>query len=287
MKKHNATLFTVFWLALAILLLIALIFVPRTLDPTAPHDRLIGVLITTTPLSDANAKYPAVIRPEEAEGNTPLADFGLADSHPLLAAQMHQRGALVWISDVDTAITHPQFTINGTNAGDNLTLSGTIYLTPQAAGQVFILNPIHQADNGDIYAVQGQGVSFTGDLVDGMSSAQTMQDNITVRRKGLVETLTSTVEVTFQCINTPTTLTIQQFNNAGSLLASETYSAEALPTSLTPLPNADYFVTISRRTTLDGSEQIIQELTPADKRTLSTFVSQENGLCINHSIEIR
>ena len=179
----------------------------------------------------------------------------------------------------DDRVSDVHQSIHATDEGESYEITGTVYL---AAGneenELYVnVNPVYQTADGAVYAVRGESYAMgTGDWSVKLAESES------VSSEGGQTTNDFSVELYFSYIEPAREFVILQFDGGNELLDSKAFQPDALPESLTPLPDAQYLIVESR--TADG---VSREIYERDEEVLHVFVERENGVCARRSCEIR
>lgn len=269
------------------------------------QDRLIGVFITTQPLDlfDIEGYLNDHLEQAISGGEIDSADAAayqgrlyatLDDSAP--SAQYTFEGVEgmcffcprysndseeYWGTSSDDAISDIQASfVSGTE--ERISLEGTIYISVSGGPTTFYSNPVYQTPAGEVYAVQGNGTSYAGSVTAGMSGSTTLNDTQTVTQNGEKQTISSSIQISFAYMDTPTGITVLQFDAEDQVVSSMDYAPGTLPESLTVEERTQYIIVETRSTAADGSPAVSRELfQPTDDQAgLTAFYRRDDGICL-------
>ncbi|MBE5960674.1 MAG: hypothetical protein E7256_04710 [Lachnospiraceae bacterium] len=183
------------------------------------------------------------------------------------------------ISDLFTSV-------GTTDAGEQLNLEGTLYMTNTVGERIFYFNPVYQTETGEVYALSGQGISSGLEQPVGTSMSQTLTAATTTAENGTETSVSSTVKVTISICPAPFEATILQMNADNQILASTTYDIDTLPDSITPLADTAYLIAETHSKDVTGTITIDRTIFSLSDETLSLFQPQPDGICIKHQIPL-
>ena len=275
------------------------------------NDRLVGVLITAEYLdlfdidafldehpeqlikggeisvnavtSDANRLYAEVEKDEEDISFTSISFPGVEGTYILNPYVTGTDGEKYRSSYAVDGIADVKIAINVTDDGEETSIDGTVYMTPEAGSEdmCFYANPIYQTESGEIYVISGQGFGFdTSDYTEGEIYSTTLRDEITVTKGGEKTADASSVTVRLRLVYEPVRITICQMDDQHSLLRSDEFSPGSVPTELTAENGAAYFLIETEKTGPDGSLSVEREIFEdrSESASFSTYYPLDNGL---------
>lgn len=186
----------------------------------------------------------------------------------------------------DEAIADGHTAINATDAGDSISLEGTIYVSTSSRLTSFYYNPIYQTPQGQVYAAAGQGVSYGGDLIARMSGTQELKEEMSTTVGDETEMVSSNIKMTMCYMDAPTGVTVIQFDGESKVLSNEAYAPGELPETLSVASDAEYIVVETRTIGTDRTETITRELFQPDDTSLFAFYCREDGICVKQYCRI-
>lgn len=183
----------------------------------------------------------------------------------------------------DEAISDSKTHLSYTDGGKCIELEGTIYVTTENGPKAFYFNPVYQAATGELYALAGQGTSFSGDLSEGMSHSTCMKEEqeYSADTASETESVASEIKLTVTYILPPEKLVLIQFDGQNNIISQEEYAPGRLPEKLKPEPGTEYIVLASVNS--QGTER---ELFQRDDEYLEAFFCREDGICVKTSTEL-
>ena len=288
-----------------------LLHLARASENEVPSGRLIGLFITREPLDlfdyeqllgdhwDTLARGGTVSEAEQAKYQgrlyatlTESGDgrktytFEGVDGIGYFTPQITDSVGTYWSSRSDEAISDGSIHFDSTDEGDIITMEGTLYVSTRSGAGVFYLNPVYQSSTGEVYAVSGEGMSFGGDLMDGMAMSHELKEE---QRATLGDSTTlagSSVKITVCYQNAPEKVSILQFGADNELLMQTDYAPGDLPDRLTAQVGAAYILVETFTRSGDGAAQVTRALYGPEDESLSAFFAREDGICIKQGCEI-
>lgn len=273
-------------------------------------DRLIGALITADYLDlfDAESYFQdnvshiingGVVDEQEAEKykgrlyatSVPDLDhsevsFEGVDGISIFCAYVEKDGSGCWITSGDEGYNDGNMHLTDTDELERIEMEGTVYSSTLSGWKRFYVNPMYQTSDGRIYVVAGSGNSFGGDVVPGMSSSQTLTESKTTAINGQSKTIEAEIKINFTFMDPSASVTVLQFDNENHVISQDIYTADKLPTEVTPLKAAQYLVLETVGTSSDGNEAIERQLFQHEDDYAYAFSVRDDGICVKHDIPI-
>jgi hypothetical protein len=187
----------------------------------------------------------------------------------------------------DEAISDGHTAINATDAGDSISLEGTIYVSTSGGPTAFYYNPVYQTAQGEVYAVSGQGMSYGGDITTGMSGSQELKAEMSTTTGDETETVSSKIKMAVCFMDAPTGVTVIQLNRESKVLAAHEYAPGTLPETLIVEPYTEYIVVETHTTGADRSEATMREVFQPGDDSLFAFYCRDDGICIKQYCGIK
>ena len=195
----------------------------------------------------------------------------------------HLDGVTGWLlSDSDAA--DPIFSdisvdVHTDDSGTDCRYDGTLYVIAQENMPYFRFNPVYRDVNGQLYALHGNGVSFSEEAVVGMSSAYSVDTKITATEHGkTVEDITKfTTHLTVTA--KPMSYTILSLDDQYQVLSSEPYAPDQLPDKLLPAAGAAYLLVETHGLDNQNQETVTRAIYTHDNEEVSFFVPDGSWVC--------
>lgn len=171
--------------------------------------------------------------------------------------------------------------MNESDAGTEI--EGTIYCET-GKNIRFYCNPVYQTPKGEVYLLAGTGIS--GELTDGASFSQRMDENRTTNKNGEASSESYAVSITICGRDAYDRHAIVQMNEQDQKLGETVYSAEDVPDSITVLDDAAYLLCTSYQTGGDGTEKVSRQVVElsGQENDFSLFVPGEGGITVQKQI---
>lgn len=230
-----------------------------------PHDRLVGVLITTQPWPDGEDRvYAEYVDGEYVfNGIDGIACFASMDDNTLY-------------THVDDAMTDASVDLHSVNDdAEEVTINATLYLSSSSAC-IVQRNPVYQTASGVVYAVAGDGAEYRG---EGLSGNFSLSDSVKRYEGGKTMTYGTYLNVVVKIIAEPENIEVSQFEADGRLISLEYYAPGALPDSIDS--DAAYIVvgTVSQSGTS-------YELFQSGDEAITALYCREDGVCVQQSCAV-
>ncbi|HWQ59245.1 MAG TPA: hypothetical protein VN540_09525, partial [Clostridia bacterium] len=181
------------------------------------------------------------------------------------------------------AISDGSSSMNVTDEGTDFTLEGVIYVTAAAAGRTWFLNPVYQAADGSVYAINGSGTSSSGDTSEGAAFWQTISAEYTVTQDGKTTTDSITAKIGIILMYVPERLRFIQFGSDGAVLTLEEYAPGTLPETIRPEADAAYLVVETYKTAFDGKTTVSRTLYERGAEYIDAYSAREDGICVKQA----
>lgn len=165
------------------------------------------------------------------------------------------------------------------DSGTDCRYDGTLYVMAQENMPYFHFNPVYRDVDGQLYALHGNGVSFSEESVVGMSSAYSADTKTATTEHGkTVEDITRfTAHLTVTA--KPISYTILSLDDQYQVLSSEQYAPDQLPEELLPAEGAAYLLVESHGLNHQNQETVIRAIYTHDHAEVSFFVPDGSVVC--------
>jgi hypothetical protein len=276
------------------------------------EDRLIGVLVTLDYLDEMNLdltpgqaagpdgmyrnRLTATLIQEEhpsEDGGTvmmPAYAFEGVDGLELYAPAVEIQGEARHTSRVSPGYGDVKLGYHDKDGGTDLSLEGTLWLA-KGGPEFLVLNPVYQTASGEVYALAGDSVGFSGMDGSDIDSSFAIKQSHTWQSKGSVmlqenpasqeETTgmyTTTVEVHFRSLQLPEAYAIVQFDADNTVLSREAYAPGEIPETIETLPGAAWLMLEGKPGSL-GTANASRVLYEKGDSLLTSYVPRADGLC--------
>lgn len=186
----------------------------------------------------------------------------------------------------------PYLNYSVTDDGEEQDISVTIYQQTAKKEKTYYVNPVYQTENGDIYAMTGNGYANGTSTEEGNTMATTLTGESTFTADGKTKKDTCKVSVQFSNMYKPVRIIIYQMNEANEVLKQAAYSPSAVPDSLKVEAGTAYILEEIRKEDTSGkmvtSRTILDLNLSGDEETqyLETWYPLDNGLISKKDVEI-
>lgn len=192
---------------------------------------------------------------------------------------------------------------NVTDEGENVELSGTIYMLPGLIDEdtAYFVNPVYQTEDGRIYVVSESGGSTSGNTSEGEQLALTVSDETTVTESsytgtknvgnvntGNTKSEKMTVTVRLSVVYEPVKITLYQMDRDNQVLQKDEYIPGKMPEKLEVSQGCEYLLIETEKKDPDGKMIISRDLYEQGEEgeTLDTFYRGQEGKLSRQSTEI-
>lgn len=228
------------------------------------NDRLVGVLLTTQPLTESGdgRVYAECIDEEYVfKGAEGIRCFFTKEN-------------------TNAIVTHTDEPLTDVDAGMNMVddeqetwwIKANIYISTEFEGVIYT-NNVYQTEFGEVYAAEGSGVECTGGLED-MSNSISVSDSISAAyENGKTKSCGTSIELTLKYIAAPEKIVVSQFDGEGRLLSNESFTPGELPDSMESA--AAYIVA----GTVSQSGTQYEVFQPGDE-SLKALYCRDDNICV-------
>jgi len=185
-----------------------------------------------------------------------------------------------WSSEVTGGICDAAFSHHSTDTGTENILEGTIYVTAGSAETVFYFNPVYQTEDGRVYLMTGQGMSFGTGMAS--SATHTLNAERTHTQDGITNTDTTSVKITIAAVDPAVELKILQMDSGNNIVKEASYSVSDAPEALSFDPNTVYII-VEERTKDSSIRRMLYQ--PGD-RNMHYFKTLEGSICIKAQVSL-
>lgn len=196
-------------------------------------------------------------------------------------------GESCMISSADDAV---EYSVNllRTDDGDEMNLDVTVYLTasadPDEIREVYV-NPVYQADDDSVYAVSGQGFSFSASVNDGSELSQTISGETEITVDGKRQQERANITVHLGVMAQPEQITVRQMDGQSQCLSETVYEPGTLPETLTVQEKTAY-VLVETAADENGDATVSREIYEAQDDVLYTYYAREDGFCVRTETQL-
>ncbi len=187
------------------------------------NDRLVGVLLTTQPLTESGdgRVYAEYIDEEYVfKGTEGIRCFFTKEN-------------------TNAIVTHTDEPLTDVDAGMNMVddeqetwwIKANIYISTEFEGVIYT-NNVYQTESGEVYAVEGSGMEWTGGLEDTSNSISVSDSVSAAYENGKTKSCGTSIELTLKYIAAPEKIIVSQFDGEGRLLSNESFTPGELPDSM-------------------------------------------------------
>ena len=189
-----------------------------------------------------------------------------------------------WTARGDEAISDGSTHITSTDNGESISLEGTVYCSTRGERNMFYVNPVYQAANGEVYALGGGGIS--SDATPGVSFSKELKESSSSDFGDGTESYEAVVRINFSFMDEPTGISVIQFDKNSELISRTEYEPGRLPGMLDALPETEYVIVETTLLSPDGGEYSTRELYQADDERFHAFYARGDGICVKQGCGI-
>ena len=187
----------------------------------------------------------------------------------------------------------PYLNYNVTDDGETQEISATVYQVSGKSEHTQYVNPVFQKENGEIYAMAGNGYSNGVDGSEGNTMAATLSGETTTVEKGKTKTEGCKVTVQFATMYKPVQTVIYQMSETNQVLKQNAYEPSQVPDILKVEAGTAYILEESRKEDSSGNTvttRTILDLNSSEDeegRYLEAWYPMDDGLIGKKEVEIK
>lgn len=233
-------------------------------------DILVGMLVTTQPLpvADDDRLYAEYIDGEYVFN-------GVDGMQCFFTNKDNMDNAIA--SHVDAAFTDKSSKLHVIDDDrQNVELRAKLYLGT-SFNDILFQNPVYQTESGEVYAISGQGVGYSGG--EGMGGSFSLSESVKRYEDGKMMSYGTSVNIDVEVIAVPEKIIVSQFDTEGKLISSESFAPGRLPDGMES--SAAYIVvgTVSQ----SGTKYAVFQ---PDDNSISALYCRADGVCVNQSCAV-
>ena len=189
-------------------------------------------------------------------------------------------------------VGEPHLNYTVTDEGEEQDISVTIYQQTSKEQKTYYVNPVYQTENGNIYAITGNGYANGTPSEEGNTMAATITGESQEVENGKIKKDTCKVAVQFANMYKPVRIIIYQMDEANQVLKQTAYDPSQVPDTLKVEPGTAYILEEIRKEDLSGQivrDRKILNLKGRDEEEtqyLETWYPLENGLVSKKDVGI-
>lgn len=188
-------------------------------------------------------------------------------------------------------ISAPYLNYSVADEEDSREVSGTVYEIADGKGDsTYYVNPVYQSENGEIYALTGNGYSNgSGDSEENTMSATLTAEN-TFTENGKSRKEVDKVTVQFAFMYRPVDTIVYQMNAANQILKKVIYDPTSVPDTIKPENGAAYILVETRKKDPSGklvSSRTLLDLKEEEDQYLEIWYPLENGLISRKDVKVQ
>lgn len=233
-------------------------------------DILVGMLVTTQSLTESD---DGRVYAEYVDGEYVFK--GIDGMQCFFTNKDNMDNAIV--SHVDAAFTDKSSSLHVINDdGQNVELKAKLYLSA-SFNEILFQNPVYQTESGEVYAISGQGVGYSGG--EGIGGSFSLGESVKRYEDGKMMSYGTSVNIDVEVIAVPEKIIVSQFDAEGKLISSESFAPGRLPDGMKS--SAAYIVvgTVSQ----SGTKYAVFQ---PDDNSISALYCRADGVCVNQSCAV-
>lgn len=181
------------------------------------------------------------------------------------------------VSHVDAAFTDKSSSLHVINDdGQNVELKAKLYLSA-SFNEILFQNPVYQTESGEVYAISGQGVGYSGG--EGIGGSFSLGESVKRYEDGKMMSYGTSVNIDVEVIAVPEKIIVSQFDAEGKLISSESFAPGRLPDGMES--SVAYIVvgTVSQ----SGTKYAVFQ---PDDNSISALYCRADGVCVKQSCAV-
>jgi hypothetical protein len=187
----------------------------------------------------------------------------------------------------DPAISDGHVDYKTEDKGNSITLTGTVYVSPQTISHTYYFNPVYQSADGSVYAVSGSGFTVNSEAYsEGAVYSQTLEATTSETVNGKAKTDSTSVKLSISIMFTPEIITVIQMDDKNAALSQMAYVPDAMPESIPTKPDTAYLIVETHKQGETGEIEISREIYSRDADGIETFYVRDDGICIKKWVAV-
>ncbi len=134
-------------------------------------------------------------------------------------------------------------------------LTATVYHSIDNAANIFYLNPVYQESDGDVYCIEGSGLSVSG-ITQGSESSQSISNKITVNENGEEKVYESKITIRFIFAEAPETTCFIFMDKENNAISAQDFSTVKIPGEIT-VPEGTEYIIINEKSLNGSNAQVV------------------------------
>ena len=187
----------------------------------------------------------------------------------------------------------PYLNYNVTDDGETQEISATVYQVSGKSEHTQYVNPVFQKENGEIYAMAGNGYSNGVGGSEGNTMAATLSGETTTVENGKTKTEGCKVTVQFATMYKPVQTVIYQMSETNQVLKQNAYEPSQVPDTLKVETGTAYILEENRKEDPSGNTvttRTILDLNSSEDeegKYLEAWYPMDDGLIGKKDVEIK
>ena len=187
----------------------------------------------------------------------------------------------------DPAISDGHVNIFSGDDEHNISMDGTIFVTPSNNNHSYYFNPVYQSSDGGVYAVTGEGLSASNEMYsEGTVFSQTLDATTTITENETEKKNSISIKISISFMYAQEKIVILQMDSDSTVLSRTEYGQGKMPEALTLQTGTAYLIVETHKKDSAGELKISREVYGSDAENIEIFSVREDGVCVKKSIQI-
>lgn len=234
----------------------------------------------------------ASLRSEEhptQDGGTQSQDtyeFEGVNGLALYFMEIQMDGEPRWTNRIDPAFSQAKTGLGDQENKTEISLEGTLWLTDDGGVTALMINPVYQMPTGEVYAVSGSGMDFSGNMGEVLAISTKLESSLTEQKEGEERAFSTTVEVHFRSMKPPQRYELLQLDRDSTVISRLSYTPQDMPEDISLQKDTAYLILERFSDQQNPQEQPLRILYQREDAILNYFTAREDGFCVGHDANI-
>jgi hypothetical protein len=187
----------------------------------------------------------------------------------------------------DPAISDGHTSISVGDDENKTSIDGTIFVTPSNKINTYYFNPVYQSADGSVYAVTGDGFTFSSDAYsEGSAYSQTMENTTSITENGKTKKDSISIKISISVMFAPEKIILLQMGFDNVIVSRTEYKPDEMPNKLTLEAGTGYLIVETHKTDNTGNMKVFREIYNGDADSIETFFVRSDGVCVKIGMKI-
>lgn len=169
---------------------------------------------------------------------------------------------------------------------EKIIVEGTLYYSSLTENKAMYLNPVYQTEKGLVYAVPGQGMSFSVEGSLENSGAQTLEETVTINDNGVEKTSSAFVKINYKSMFKPEKITVVEMSEYNRQLMRREYKPGTLPEKMEIRTEVAYLIIETLKNDAEGKDIVTRDIIDREETRFDSFFEREDGIIIRSQTEV-